>query len=591
MLWYDDSYTSAVPRIRLRAARDVWQSAAGRSEPKAQSARLAAFVGLSQVLQGVADAALAARGLDDETPATGELGSALHALAAVLARPDDPAAGEQEASRLLEALAEDGEGDWRDETIACRAPEGYAFYAVYPEAYADAARRSGLGADTQVIGLRSIGTGLAAMVAAALGAETAATLRPVGQPFDRSVVPGPGLLRRWQAASRSAAFAVVDEGPGASGSSFRAAVRCLEECGVPRDRIHLFPSHANGPGAASRPEWREAWAGFNRHPADIDAFLGLDGAGDVRRLEGWIAKATGTDVRSVRDVSAGRWREVFWPDSETLPPVAPALERRKILAETGRGPVIARFAGLGQPGEDKLALARALAACGFVPEPYGLACGFLVERWQEGARPATTAQDRERILAVLPDYLAARAHLFPGLGRRGASLPALAAMVRRNAAVRFGPQGEAAGAALAARASALVEKVRPICIDGRLDLCEWLVDEGGRVLKADAIDHHDDHSLVGCQDLAWDVAGAAAELHLDTAQTRALCGAIGERGVPQPDWDLVSFYTPCYAASRLAADCLARDMAGPGEEGERLERRADGYAHRLAATLGMRESP
>jgi hypothetical protein len=42
-----------------------------------------------------------------------------------------------------------------------------------------------LGADTQVVGIRSIGTGLSTLVAAAIGAPRPFTLRPIGHPFQR----------------------------------------------------------------------------------------------------------------------------------------------------------------------------------------------------------------------------------------------------------------------------------------------------------------------------------------------------------------------------------------------------------------------
>ncbi len=65
--------------------------------------------------------------------------------------------------------------------VTIKTAEGYAHYAVYPELYAEAAR--GMDAPPVVIGLRSIGLGLACMVAAACGAEPPVTLRPVGHPF------------------------------------------------------------------------------------------------------------------------------------------------------------------------------------------------------------------------------------------------------------------------------------------------------------------------------------------------------------------------------------------------------------------------
>jgi hypothetical protein len=54
--------------------------------------------------------------------------------------------------------------------------EGYAFYALYPESYIEAASMSNLPPETVVIGIRSIGTSLAALVSATLGAKPAYTL-------------------------------------------------------------------------------------------------------------------------------------------------------------------------------------------------------------------------------------------------------------------------------------------------------------------------------------------------------------------------------------------------------------------------------
>jgi hypothetical protein len=125
--------------------------------------------------------------------------------------------------------------------VKLRLPEGYAFYAVYPKLYAQAARSAPR--RMQVIGIRSIGTSLAAVVAAACGGPVPITVRPRGHPFDRRVTLPRIDPRRH--------FAVVDEGPGLSGSSFISVAEALLEQGVPLSRIHLFPSHGNPPGSCA----------------------------------------------------------------------------------------------------------------------------------------------------------------------------------------------------------------------------------------------------------------------------------------------------------------------------------------------------
>src|SRR4051812_26803993 len=53
------------------------------------------------------------------------------------------------------------------DSLLVREPEGFAFYAVYPELYEMAARRLDPSPKRLVIGVRSIGTTLGAVVAAA----------------------------------------------------------------------------------------------------------------------------------------------------------------------------------------------------------------------------------------------------------------------------------------------------------------------------------------------------------------------------------------------------------------------------------------
>src|SRR5581483_2281202 len=132
-------------------------------------------------------------------------------------------------------------------SVAVRLPEGYAYYALYPESYLEAAVRffSEVRPRRAVcIGVRSIGTSLSAVVAAALerlGCKVASyTVRPRGHPFQRTL----SLSAALEAALRRSAgshFLIVDEGPGLSGSSFAAVAGRLAGLGVPDDRIFLFP--------------------------------------------------------------------------------------------------------------------------------------------------------------------------------------------------------------------------------------------------------------------------------------------------------------------------------------------------------------
>ena len=108
-----------------------------------------------------------------------------------------------------------------------------------------------------------------------------------------------------------------------------------------------------------------------------------------------------------------------------------------------------------------------------------------------------------------------------------------------------------------------------------------------RLVKTDALDHAATHDLVGCQDIAWDVAGAIAEFDLSDDEARALVRAVGDVAGHDVDRELLRFLTPCYLAFQLGSASLARDSLGglPGEAA-RFTRETERYSNRLMRELG-----
>ena len=146
------------------------------------------------------------------------------------------------------------------------------FYGMRPESYAEAGRRWAQRnpGPFMCVGIRSIGTSLAASVAVGAGVNRCAgllSLRPSGHPF-RRIVRADRLLRQQVEQHAGAHFAVVDEGPGLSGSTFASVGEWLADCGVPLSRIHFFPSHAGRPGKNAPEEVRRIWAAVGREVAD-----------------------------------------------------------------------------------------------------------------------------------------------------------------------------------------------------------------------------------------------------------------------------------------------------------------------------------
>lgn len=411
-------------------------------------------------------------------------------------------------------------------TIEVRTPEGFAFYALDPALVAHAAR--GLPAETTVLGIRSIGTTLAAAVAAEIGARRVFSVRPSGHPFARRLALSPGHAARILEGSR---FAVVDEGPGLSGSSFGAVLDFLEDHGVPLDRIDVLPSHDGDLGPHASERHRARWMRVRRR---VTPYAEIE-----RSLPQWFAASCGT-VSSIEDVAGGRWRahRKLWPA------VAPQWERRKYLLHTDRGRYLLKFVGLGQHGARAVELSRRLAADGLVPRPIAFVRGYVATEWLEGGDTLSFEH--------VARYLRARLELTTT--GDGATPAQLAEMIRCNTGVSVAPPGASPR----------------VAIDGRMHRHEWI-----GAVKTDAVEHHAGHDLVGEQPIAWDVAGAAIELGLDRD---ALC-----RALPVPVEHL-DFYERAYLAFQLGAHSLAAEMTSWDEsEAARLReaaRRYEALTHR-----------
>ena len=387
--------------------------------------------------------------------------------------------------------------------VSLRVSEGYAFYALYPATYAVAAEqfRSDLNPSSVVIiGIRGIGTSLSAVVAAALsrgGVPTwSCSVRPRGHPFQRHLDLHADLVQRWrEEADAGAVFAIVDEGPGISGSSFGSVVHALHYAGIASGRIALFPSWDPDAERLSSAEAREVWTTHARYSVD-PASAGIT----PDRVFG-IAGET-------RDYTAGAWRADLCGDERGWPAVHPNHERWKVLVPAER--TILKFVGLGRYGERCAARARHLFELGEGPEPGALRQGFLALPFVAGT-PVHEPLTREDAAAI-GRYIGRIAAAFQTHGR--ASAHALVSMIETNI-------GELLGRRVPLRPPADGPEVR---IDGRMLAHEWLRTAGG-LKKTDALDHHGDHFYPGVQDPAWDLAAAIVELRLGPAGRGSLLAA------------------------------------------------------------------
>lgn len=581
MLVYHDASETIAPRLVLSTLRSrVARLAAQPLGIEAHAALVRLLIDSAELGQGLIDAEFERLSVDTVSPLRAATMRLLTGLAVAIDRswqhefrvPDLYA-----LHRLFQALA-----DLRlPEQVRCKQPEGFAFYAVYPESYLCAARALPMGTDVRVIGIRSIGTALAALVGAGTAAHVIETLRPIGPPFDRRLSLAPELAQAIMAGSPER-FAIADEGPGLSGSSFGSVADFLEARGVEPGRIHFFPSHSGEPGPRATEARRARWRAAPRHIVDFDA-LALRPHRPWQHLRSWVEDLLAGEVGQLEDISAGHWRLRRYAAEADWPPANVQQERRKFLLQRReeRDTLLLKFAGLDRRAEGKLARARALDEAGLGPPIVGFRHGFLVQQWLGESRPLHLAVvDKEHLIVELSRYLGFRAHHF--VGGSGATPAQLGEMLRHNAEEALGRETAAACARIYAELRRLEDRIEPVATDNRLHVWEWLQTADGRLLKSDAIDHCETHDLIGCQDIAWDIAGASVELALSAEERNALRERIQHISGRQVSRHLLDCLLPCYLAFQLGVCKMAADaLVELPAESRRLAARAELYATQL----------
>jgi hypothetical protein len=460
-------------------------------------------------------------------------------------------------------------------TVETTIPEGYEYYAVYPETYLEAAKRwhAALGRGTVVcVGLRSIGTSLSAVVAAALeelGCPVESfTLRPRGHPFSRCPSIQPELVSKLLN-RREARFLLIDEGPGISGSSLAGTAALLHSWGIADDRIHLFPSWRTDGSHLQSALARERWP---RHRQFLTSF-------DETWLEtGRLQEAFPGELQ---DLSAGAWRQKIYEHARQYPAVQPQHERRKFLLRDGptrNQRKLLSFAGLGPRCRQKVRRAERLADAAFTPLPEAAAHGFVLRAFVPG-NPVARGWGDSRLVEFIAAYLAhlAQEHR----AEPTVSDSSLREMIAVNVAEGL---RDSQLDNLVSRLPAEVWAERTVALDGRMLLHEWIRTPDG-YLKVDAMDHHDDHFFPGCQDIAWDVAAATIELGLNRDGAEYLVNRYRLLSGDETIAGRIHPYTIAYLAFRLGYTNLAATVLGDTPDGCRFATDAKWYGELLRAEL------
>ncbi|HET9837961.1 MAG TPA: hypothetical protein VFR84_06975 [Candidatus Angelobacter sp.] len=433
-------------------------------------------------------------------------------------------------------------------------PEGFAYYALHPVAYARVLDKLALGQHAFVIGIRSIGTTLSAMTAAAARLRqvkvSRMTVRPGGHPYNRETQFTPEQsLAVGDAIGRGADFLIVDEGPGLSGSSFLSVAEALERAGAARERITLICGHQPSP----------------------EALCGNDAAQRWRRYRTVSAAAQEPQRPGAARVfvGAGEWRSLRFASSSRWPASWTNLERLKYLS-AGERRRFFKFAGLGHYGDPVIEREQAVADAGFGPVPKRESDGFVSYLWLEG-HAASAGDLSPQVLDRLAEYCAFRAREFSACN---AGVGAVQEMAEHNLAQ------------LGANLSLSLKLERPVITDGRMQPHEWIITAKGEMLKTDSGSHGDDHFFPGPTDIAWDLAGAIVEWRMEPRQAKEFLDcyyrASGDDAGPR-----IEGFIRAYTAFRWAYCSMAANAMRGTPDQARLEAAAECYAAILQTSAAI----
>lgn len=456
--------------------------------------------------------------------------------------------------------------------IEAAPPEGFAYYALHPRDFAALAEAVEVpsGAPIVVVGIRTIGTTLAAVVAATMRrrghAARRITVRPAGHPYLRTARFSPADEATITSAAPATRFFVADEGPGNSGSSFLSVAQELERLGVERARIALLCSRDVDPASLVAPSAPDRWRAFRSYAA-----RGVRRPADDAAI--WVG--------------GGTWRSRLFADQGDWPAAWTEMERAKVLSRCGRR--VYKFEGLGRHGAEVRDRARLLSGAGVVPpgEIVEADEGFVAYPFVTG-RPLARIDGTAEVITFLADYCALRVGAFPA---PDCDVTALHEMVVVNGAEELGYEPPLA-----------LEAPRPTICDGRFMPHELVrAADTGALYKTDAVAHGDDHFLPGPADIAWDLAGVVFEWALGPAEEGAFVERYARRSGDDPRARLPAWLL-AYALYRtgywkMAAACShglpeeARLLAAYGRARESLRRLARHTAAVTPAIVPSRTFP
>ncbi|HEX2865890.1 MAG TPA: hypothetical protein VHO03_02550 [Ignavibacteriales bacterium] len=451
-------------------------------------------------------------------------------------------------------------------------PEGYAFYSLYPEMYlksTDHFFQTFFPSQAAVIGIRSIGASLSAVVSARLeksGCEVHSfTVRPRGFYFDRELIIDVELEEELKAGHKGY-YLIVDEGPGLSGSSFASVAEWLKSLGISDDRIIFFPGYRTDGQNFVSGKSKAIWMKHMKFASEFEEVISLN---DM--LPGYS--------EGIKDVSAGMWRDVVFKNTEEFPPVYSGFEQRKYLSSDGK--YMLKFAGLGHYGSDLYERARVLAGEGFSPQALSFENGFILSRFIEG-KALNSSEVNRNFLDKASSYIAFLKRTFPA--RCSRTYNEIEEMASVNLMKGLGDEW-------AEKFKKLSNSFEPLfstdatALDGRMLPWEWL-NVNGTYIKTDSIHHHKDHFFPGCEDIAYDIAGFLTEFSLSKEEVVYFINRYITESGDKKILSRLPFYYIFYNAFRLGMTMFPAQLTTDPKEKERFQILSQKYADNLKRSLG-----
>jgi hypothetical protein len=510
--------------------------------------RMVSSVGSRGTLDALIEAGQLEAALADAGCASAACAVVTDALASVLCTGSPPG---RATERLLEAIEVPSH-------LNVSPPEGFTYYALHPADFARLAARIPRQPRTcAVIGIRSIGATLSAVVAAALRSEgrpaTRITVRPTGHPYARITAFNAGELG-WihHHLQPGAQFLIVDEGPGRSGSTFLSVAEALLRAGVPREKILMLGSREPSPDSLCAEQAASRWRSFQFFPTSP--------VGDGRFHNHLYA-------------GGGDWRRLFLPQEEFWPECWVQMERLKFVSPDLRR--LYKFEGMGPIGAEARERAFQLADAGFAPPAADAGDGFVAYELVPGRRLRPPD-----ISTALLDRMAA----YCAFRRSSLAVPfsepsQLREMTQFNLLEEFGFELSLGDDAFSTE--------QPVVVDGQMQPHEWIAAAPHQFLKTDGVDHGDNHFFPGPCDIAWDLAGIAVEWRLAPDALRYLANRFRQlSGV-----DLfpgLSLYVIAYCIFRMGFCRMAISTARGTSEEPRLRAAYSRYRAEVQQLLNIR---